>query len=421
MKIHWGVRFIPHIREKGARSAAIRMRVTMRGRTPLDFPTGYRVELSQWDAARERARAGAREADGLNRTIDEWRAIVNDIFARYEIIEKRAPAPEEVRELFDDMAGRARADAPQREADFFKVFDLFTRTMGARNQWTMATFGKFSSIRRHLRAFDKGLTFPELTERKMQAYLTYLNRRGMKNTTIAKHISFVRWFLRWAAANEYYHGHLHETFRPKLKGTDGNAREVIYLTDGDMEKMREYKFAQNEKYLERVRDVLLFCCFTGLRYSDVANLRRDDVRDGCIHVVTQKTSDGLRIELNRHSRAILAKYEGESYIDGRALPVISNVKMNEYLKELGRRVGIDEPVRIVSFRGNQRMEQVFPKWQLLTTHCGRRTFVVTALRLGIPSEVIMKWTGHSAFSAMRPYVKIVDELKEREMGKFDSI
>lgn len=65
-------------------------------------------------------------------------------------------------------------------------------------------------------------------------------------------------------------------------------------------------------------------------------------------------------------------------------------------------------------------EEVYPKWALLTTHCGRRTFVVTALRLGIPVEVIMRWTGHSSFEAMKPYAKIVDEVKEKSMSRFDN-
>ena len=103
------------------------------------------------------------------------------------------------------------------------------------------------------------------------------------------------------------------------------------------------------------------------------------------------------------------------------MPVISKVKMNARLKILGQVCGIDEPIRIVYFQGNERIEQVMPKWALLTTHCGRRTFVVTALQLGIPSEVIMKWTGHADMKAMKPYMAIVDELKERAMSRFNDL
>jgi integrase len=254
----------------------------------------------------------------------------------------------------------------------------------------------------------------------MQEYFQFLNKKEMRNTTIAKHLAFVRWFLRWAANKGYYDGTSHNTFKPKIKGIDGNSKEIIYLTQDEIKTLENHQFLPTQASLERVRDVFLFSCFTGLRYSDVAKLKRTDIKDGFIEVVTKKTNDGLRIELNKHSQAILDKYKDFAFRGDLALPVISNVKMNEALKILGQVCGIDEPTRIVYFQGNQRMEQVLPKWALLTTHCGRRTFVVTALQLGIPSEVIMKWTGHSNFSAMKPYVKIVDELKARAMTKFDS-
>ncbi|MDR2928483.1 MAG: hypothetical protein LBV41_09865 [Cytophagaceae bacterium] len=93
--------------------------------------------------------------------------------------------------------------------------------------------------------------------------------------------------------------------------------------------------------------------------------------------------------------------------------------MNSYLKEMGKICGLNEEIRIVYFSGNKRIEEVHPKHKLLSTHCGRRTFIVNALYLGIPAEVVMKWTRHSDFTAMKPYIKIVDELKEKEMNKFN--
>lgn len=205
-----------------------------------------------------------------------------------------------------------------------------------------------------------------------------------------------------------------------MKGVDGN-KEIIYLTRDEISRLESLEFAATQQSLARVRDVFLFCCFTGLRYSDVAKLKRTDIKDGFFDVVTQKTHDGLRIELNDHAQAILDKYRNDNIKGDLALPVISNVKMNAQLKVLGQVCGIDEPTRIVYFQGHERHEQVFPKWALLTTHCGRRTFVVTALQLGIPSEVIMKWTGHSDMKAMKPYMAIVDELKAKAMERFNKL
>ena len=94
--------------------------------------------------------------------------------------------------------------------------------------------------------------------------------------------------------------------------------------------------------------------------------------------------------------------------------------MNDHLKEIGRLCGFDSPHHIVFFIGSKRYEENVPKWSVLSTHAARRTFVVNALRLGIPSDVVMSWTGHSNHKAMRPYTKIVDTLKAQEMEKFNT-
>lgn len=425
MKIKCSYKFFAYKRanykDKGA---SIRMRITLRGQQPVDIATGFVINVDEWDTTTQTARDTCINADEINRTVNTWKATLSEVLSRYELIEKRIPTRGELKELFNDLVGHAtpvKSKLLDKEnVDFFVCFDVFTKTVGRKNQWTASTFQKFRALKQHLRRFDALLSFQTLTETKLQQFVDYMLARDMRNTTIAKQLSFVRWFLRWAFFNEYYRGHLHETFKPKLKGITTD-NEIIYLSSEELQQMMTHVFPRSQKALEQVRDVFLFCCFSGLRYSDVAKLRRSDIKNDHFLVVTKKTVDGLRIELNRHTRAILDKYKDEHFANDLALPVISNVKMNIHLKSLGKVCNIDEPTRIVYFQGNKRMEDVYPKWQLLTTHVARRTFVVTALQLGIPAEVIMRWTGHSRFEAMKPYIAIVDDLKRISMSKFDSI
>lgn len=425
MKIDYKAKFCILVREHGAEVGTIRYRITRRGCRPFDISTGYRVNTSEWNAMQQRLAPSAANARAINTLLDEWRAVFSEIVARYELIEKRVPSVEEFRELFNQMVGRPSRMASQLKASAPLAVDVLNRFISAvsvKNMWSDSTFEKFVTIRHHLERFDASLCIDEITDAKLQTYVTYLlNVAQLRNTTIVKHLSFVRWFLRWAANEGLYNGKSHITFKPRLKGTDGNAKEIIYLTRDELQRVETFVFPRHAKALERVRDVFVFCCYSGLRYSDVAKLKRTDVKGDYINVVTQKTADGLRIELNKHTRAILAKYADVTFPRGRALPIISNQKMNEMLKVLGSVVGIDTPTRIVWFHGSERHEQVFPKYELLTTHCGRRTFVVMALLLGISSEVIMKWTGHSDIKAMRPYMAIVDELKAQSMARFDTL
>ena len=164
-----------------------------------------------------------------------------------------------------------------------------------------------------------------------------------------------------------------------------------------------------------------FCCLTGLRHSDVYNLRRSNIKGDRIEITTIKDTDNLIIELNDHSWAILKKYENIPFEHDKVLPVISNQKMNEYLKELCKLAKIDEPIRETYLVGNERKEVTKPKYELIGTHAGRRTFICNALSLGIPAQVVMKWTGHSDYKAMKPYIDIADDIKASAMEKFNTL
>ena len=95
--------------------------------------------------------------------------------------------------------------------------------------------------------------------------------------------------------------------------------------------------------------------------------------------------------------------------------------MNRDIKELCRLAGIDEEIRVTTYKGNVRTDKIQPKWELVGTHTGRRTFIVNALSMGITPNVVMKWTGHSDYKAMKPYIDIVDSIKASSMTKFDGL
>ena len=98
-----------------------------------------------------------------------------------------------------------------------------------------------------------------------------------------------------------------------------------------------------------------------------------------------------------------------------------NEKMNDYLKELAELEKINEPIHQTCYRGNERIDEVTPKYALLGTHAGRSTFICNALALGIPPQVVMKWTGHSDYKAMKPYIDIADDIKANAMNKFNQL
>lgn len=411
------------------RTHSIRVRVSWGG-SRLNVRLGLAVEPSKWDAVKGRMKPGAVTGGGVagtmvNAKLGEVETAVGQVFQRCEL-QNRAPLPEEVRQCIYALVGKTASGRSTGEempdaGTVFPVLAEFVAYQSKQKEWTKASFEKFHALGEHLRTYSVNLSLGDLHEVGIQGFIDSLHREGLRNTTIYKTMYNLRMFLRWCHKRGLLSNTDFETYRPRLRGGDGSAKEVIYLEWEELMRLYEYEFAPNHRGLASVRDVFCFQCFTGLRYSDVAKLKKKEVNlaGGYFTTVTKKTTDALKIELNKYSRALLEKYQAAPFRNGLALPIISNAKMNEYLKQIGQMVGIDAPQRVVYFKGATRYEEIHPKWELLTTHCGRRTFVVNALMLGIPAEVIMSWTGHKDYKAMRPYIKIVDTLKVSEMEKFN--
>ena len=402
----------------------IRMRVNFASKR-IEFTTGYRIDAAKWDSDKQRVRNGCtnklkQSASEINASLLGYYTEVQEIFKKFEV-EEIMPTPEQIKEAFNALH-KPIEEVKQRKSTpnaFYKAFDEFVRDCGRQNDWTDSTYEKFAAVKNHLMNFRDGLTFDFFDEKGLNDYVTYLRDvKEMRNSTIGKQLSFLKWFLRWAFKKGLHQNNAYDSYKPKLKNTQ---KKIIFLTWEELNKLREFEIPAAKQALDRVRDVFLFQCFTGLRYSDVFNLRRSDIKGDHIEVTTVKTSDSLIIELNKHSKAILDKYKDVAFEDDKVLPVITNQKMNDYLKELAELAGIDEPVRQTYYRGNERIDEVTPKYALLGTHAGRRTFICNALALGIPPQVVMKWTGHSDYKAMKPYIDIADDIKANAMSKFNQL
>ena len=402
----------------------IRMRVNFASKR-IEFTTGYRIDAEKWDTDKQRVRNGCtnklkQSASEINDSLLGYYTEVQEIFKKFEV-EEIMPTPEQIKEAFNALHKPIEEVKPRKSTPnaFYKVFDEFVRDCGRQNDWTDSTYEKFAAVKNHLMNFRDELTFEFFNERGLNDYVGYLRDvKEMRNSTIGKQLSFLKWFLRWAFKKGLHQNNAYDSYKPKLKSTQ---KKIIFLTWEELNKLREFEIPAAKQALDRVRDVFLFQCFTGLRYSDVFNLRRSDIKGDYIEVTTVKTSDSLIIELNKHSKAILDKYKDVSFEDDKVLPVITNQKMNDYLKELAELAGIDEPVRQTYYRGNERIDEVTPKYALLGTHAGRRTFICNALALGIPPQVVMKWTGHSDYKAMKPYIDIADDIKANAMSKFNQL
>lgn len=399
----------------------IRMRVIFASHR-IEFTTGYRIDAAKWDADKQRVKNGCtnklkQSASDINTDLLRYDTIMQEVFKEYEV-KDIMPTPQEIKDSFNNKVNPTE-EVQEEQKGFWEIFNEFVSECGKQNNWSDSTYEKFAAVKNHIKEFKAEPTFVYFDEEGLNNYVDFLRKtKDMRNSTIGKQLGFLKWFIRWAFKKGYHQNIAFETFKPKLKNIP---KKVIFLTWDELNKLKVCNIPQNKQYLERVRDVFLFCCFTGLRYSDVYNLRTSDVKADHIEITTVKTADSLVVELNNHSKAILEKYKDVHFEGNKVLPVISNQKMNDYLKELGELAEINEPIRETYYKGNQRIDEVTPKYALLGTHAGRRTFICNALVLGIPAQVVMKWTGHSDYKAMKPYIDIADDIKANAMSRFNQL
>lgn len=407
-------------KEKDKPDSKLRYRIKWDGNT-VAFNVGYRVDNNKWVAEAQRCKPNTTHgrkkisAATINSEINRLEETVNDTFFFFEQT-GQIPTSSELRDEVNKRNGKI---VEKEEKTFFDYYQQFIIEQGKENSWSENTYKRHKTTMNHLKKFAPDLTFADLTHEGLSQLVDYFmnvevdNETGMKNYTAKKYINLTKWFLKWASEKGYNKELAFVTFKEKLKTIPA---KVIFLEWNELMSVYNATFP-NEPHLELAKDVFCFQCFTSLRYSDVKNLKKADIYDGYITITTIKTDDPLKIELNKYSKAILEKYKD---IEGiYALPVPVNQRMNKYIKEICKACEINEPICRTYYKGAERIDEIHPKYELIGTHCGRKTFICNALMLGIAPNIVMKWTGHRDYKSMKPYIDIADKAKEEAMNLFN--
>ncbi|MCR5710301.1 MAG: phage integrase SAM-like domain-containing protein [Bacteroidales bacterium] len=420
-------------------NAQIRMRISYCG-SRVDIPLGITIESGRWDPVQRKMTEGGRDAHGedprdVNSTLQRYEALVANIFKGYEY-HSTIPSPHQlkadVKAAFQSGV-TDNSDNNGSRMPFAKAMELFKLESGRRNAWADRTYAKFDTLEKDVLEFSPRIRISDFNEETLTDFVYFLqtNKKshprnlanddkdnfGQKNSTIEKKVSSLKWFLKWAFNKGYLKDNSYASFKPKLKNVD---KTIIFLTEREIKRLCDFEIPPEYERLEKIRDVFVFCCYSSLRWSDVENLRRADLKESFMAVTTVKTADNIEIEYNNITTRILEKYKDCEFEGDRALPVLSNQKMNDGLKLLFRLAGFNEKVRTTYFKAGRRYDNYKEKWQLITTHAGRRSFICNALAKGIPVNVVMEWTGHSGYMSMKPYIAVAEEVKKREMTKFNT-
>jgi len=374
----------------------------------LALNTGERINPELWDKNNQRANLRKTKDKILKGSLKSINQYLNSYENKVcEIV--RSIRTKEFNAGFGLIADELRKQFNKRDTSFFAVYDEFLKSK--RLKVTRSSMQKYDRLRAILLEYEKStrekLRFDKITPLFFEKFYSYLiNEKQLLNNTAHKVVQFFKGFMIWANTNNFTDNTSYRTFKSKSEQND-----VIYLTENEL--MHLYNMKIDNERLERVRDLFTFQCFTGVRFSDIENISWDDIKNSTWNLRTQKTKDIIQIPLSGYALSILAKYGDWE----KPLPVISNQKMNKYLKELCKKAKINDTVKIVQYRGSERIENTYKKYEVIGSHTARRTFISLSLQKGMKPDVIMAITGHKTYRMMQKYLKIADETKRDEMDK----
>jgi integrase len=252
-------------------------------------------------------------------------------------------------------------------------------------------FEKYQNVRLNWESFDVTFYY------KFLEY--YTGYKGLGNNGFGKIIKVLKSLLNCATERGINKSLSYKSREFKALREDVNS---IYLDELELKTIMALNFSNDQK-LDRARDLFIVGCFTGLRFSDFSKLTAENITGNLIRVKTKKTGSLVILPLLNEVKVILDKYNGN-------LPkAFCNQKMNEYLKQIGRKAQLVDFIEKSYTRGNTVVKETFHKWEVLCTHTARRSFATNMYKRGIDAMSIMQLTGHSTEKSFMTYIKISKE------------
>lgn len=388
------------------------------------YYSGYRIAIAKWDEKAQRVKRNNFNSDDVSATDINQRLVkiasaVDDAFAQLELREEEV-TPTTVR----DELKRILNEEKSTRLTVAQVYQLLIderenelKSSSSTAQWTNGTLTKHKTMLRHLNDFKTGLYFEDVNDDLLARFELFLIGKGLSNNYTHQSMKTIKGFFNWATKKGYNRNVAYQAYSQRFHDeTKSDSTNNLYaLSDEELASIQT--FPTSRKAINRTRDIFVFACYTGLRFSDVIALRWSNVSGDILDVISKKTNHRQRFALATEALRILAKYpKSPDEDDPRIFPTISNQKYNAHLKEVGKLAGMTGDWITEKQSGRTKTREVRPKYELLTSHVARRTFVTMCLRKGMSPEDIRAVTGHTTADMMMKYVKFDDESKREKMS-----
>lgn len=360
------------------------------------FSTGVFINPEYWNASKQKAHPPNKGNTQINTQLSLIKQDINQAFLFLQVQEKDFDV--------DDIYRQYKGENIKKDKSITEMFHLHItkqeKLIGIST--TKVSVAKFYQTQAHIKSFIKhqykksDYLLKDMTMAFITEFEFYLKaEKQFKQNTVHKTIQRFKQIVKLAVGLDYLAKDpflLYKNRKPK--------KQVVFLSKEELETLEKHQFASER--LQQVADMFIFCCYTGLAYSEMANLQESNIQvdsenSKWLYIHRQKTQKDYDVPLLSKAENILNKYKSKTQL----LPIISNQRFNAYLKEITEITGINKT---------------------LTHHIARKTFASTILLYNdVPMEIVSELLGHSEIGiTQQHYAKVVKKKIGEQMSKLNS-
>jgi len=362
----------------------------------LKYSTGISIHSKSWSNKSGKIHSGVSGSVGMNAILKKMEYELSEIYHRIIHDDDEIPPPDFFKEYLNKKFKNTSQTDNKGFYDYFDEFIEEKRKAGA-------DIKKYNSLINHLKNIEKKLkiklSYKTFSRKFYQTFIDFFVEIEQTNQTIKdKHLKALKTFLNWSVFNEYTS--INNFSGIKFPYQISVSFEIA-LTEQEVKRLHDLDLSKNIR-LQNVRDIFLLECYTGVRFSDLKKITKDNIKSDELHIFTEKTRENnVVIPLRPEALEIINKYHSK----GLELPIKTNQKTNEYIKEIGKIAGMDDTVSWVVLSGRNKTVYKEKRYDKLKTHTGRRTFITTNIERGLTPLQIMSITTHKTYSEFQKYYK----------------
>lgn len=380
----------------------VMLRCSLNGERANFGSTGIGVDPKTWDCTKSRVKGKNTEALSTNLQLSNLEDLVTSLYYKYEKTDKLS-----LERIKQDYLGKTVSTETIME--LFEAHNEDVKKQVGCGGLSTTSYSKYELVRKRFAQMilkqyrRKDLRLTEVTPFVIHDFELYLRTEiGQSPNTATKTLKTFKSVILFGIRNGLMTNNPFANIRFHLKGVDRG-----YLEDDELNRLMNKEIGN--KRLSLIRDLFVFSCFTGLAYIDLANLKGENIvtLNGVEWIKGRRVKTGtlINVVLLDIPKRLILKYTDDKRRKEHLFPIISNQKMNEYLKEIAAICDIDKN---------------------LTCHIARHTFATMALSKGVPIESVSKMLGHTNIRTTQIYAKVTDKKIEHDMeglaeqmGKFN--